>query len=87
MYNYFMAIGTIEEMRTSTYSFILAVYRPFKNMDGSRTKDYIKVCYLDFLKEMVEERLYEGLKIGVKGRIESDSQNINFVAEKIMFMD
>ena len=87
MYNNFMLIGAIEEMRTSTYSFILAVSRPFKNMDSNYTKDYIKVCYSDFLKEMVEEHLYEGLKIGVKGRIESDGQNINLVANRIVFID
>lgn len=87
MYNYFTLIGAIEEMRTSTYSFILAVPRPFISIDGSRNKDYIKVCYSDSLKEIVEDYLHECLKIGVKGRIESDGQNINLVAEKIMFFD
>lgn len=87
MCNHFILIGVIEEIRTSTCSFILTVSRPLKNKNGSDVKDYIKIFYSYYLEDLFENHIHEGLKIGVKGRIEGDGQNLVLVAKEITFLN
>ena len=102
MYNYFMLMGTIcKDIEVKEFedgkrvvNLVLAVQRPFANMDGEYVRDFFNISMWEFLADLANERLKVGQSIGVKGRLvpkkitlESGAQiyKYDLVAERIMY--
>lgn len=72
----------------------LAVQRPYKNMDGIYETDFITCTLWDSIANNVKEYCHKGDILGVKGRLQSETQEINdekkyklvVVAEKVTFL-
>ncbi len=77
MYNYFMIIGTIckdveiKEVADGkrVLHLVIAVQRPFANVDGNYVTDFFNISVWEFLAEYANEKIKVGSKIGVKGRL------------------
>lgn len=88
MYNYCMLIGTVvqKEMKDNETIIYLSVQKPFKNEKGEYSKDIFPIYCYNFLNEVISEKLLKGSKVGIKGRLEKNEQNVKIIAEKIMFV-
>lgn len=77
MYNYFMLVGTIcKDIEIKEFedgkrvvNLVLAIQRPFQNMNGEYTTDFFSISVWEFLADLARERLKVGQTIGVKGRL------------------
>ena len=67
-------------------TFILAVNRTFKNVDGEYEKDLIPIEVWEGIIKNVKEYCSEGDIMGVKGRLQMKDNKIVVIAEKITFL-
>lgn len=74
---------------------MMAVQRPFKNMDGNYDTDFIKVTVWEGLAQAIESYCTKGAMIAVKARIQSwkydlgDEKKLNMlevIAERISYL-
>ena len=81
---------------TAVATFTLAVDRSFKNQDGERETDFIRIVVWRKLAEVVAENLQKGRKVAVEGRIQVRSyettegekrQAFEIVADSVEFLD
>lgn len=94
MNNMFCIIGRlVEEPRTiigeydEKYTEIhLAVNRNFKDENGVYETDFIRVKLFDYIATSTTEYCRKGDLIGVKGRIESNDNRLELIAEKVTFL-
>lgn len=64
---------TFEENSKIVTKFILAVDRPFKNVEGVRETDFIPVVLWGRRAEIVSEYMSKGSMISVSGRLQTGS--------------
>ena len=64
----------------------LAVPRPYKNEDGEYDIDIIKCKMDDKMANNAEEYCHKGDIIGIKGKLENLTGNIEIVIEKMSFL-
>ena len=104
MYNYFMLIGKIvNDIEIREYeggkrvvNLCLLVTRPFKNFEGNYDSDFLNISLWEYLADLAVERLKNGTKVGIKGRISprkvtlQDGVTISvmdLIGERVMFFD
>lgn len=77
-------------------SFTVAVDRPFKNKNGEREADFIRVTTWRKLAQICGDNLHKGRLVGVAGRIQTDSwkddrgqwkNKVEIVAGEVKFLD
>lgn len=77
-------------------NFTVAVDRPFKNKDGEREADFVRVTAWRKLAQICGDNLKKGRLVGVAGRIQTDSwkneqgewrNSTEIVADEIKFLD
>lgn len=66
--------------------FQIEVPRNFKNADGEYEKDYIEVHTFNNIALNVKEYCENGDIVGIKGRVQSNKDTIQIVAEKVTFL-
>ena len=106
MINSVVVVGRVVEqpkkLKTETgvifSNLVLAVQRPFKNMDGDYDVDYINCLIWEALVDSCCEYCTKGSIIGVKGRLQTKINEVNFgteaknikgmdvIAEKVTFI-
>lgn len=64
----------------------LAVPRSFKNAEGAYDTDFVKCILWDSIANNTAEYCNKGDVIGVKGRIQSEEDNMQIIAEKVTFL-
>lgn len=64
----------------------LAIPRSYKNKDGEYDTDFIRCILWNGIAENTAEYCKKGDLIGVKGRIGSNEEKMEVVAEKITFL-
>ena len=77
MYNYFMLIGVvckdieIKEIEDGkrVVNIVLAVQRPFAQIDGTYATDFFNISVWKFLADYAQSTIKVGSKICVKGRL------------------
>ena len=77
MYNYFMLIGVvckdieIKEIEDGkrVVNIVLAVQRPFAQIDGTYATDFFNISVWEFLADYAQSTIKVGSKICVKGRL------------------
>lgn len=74
-----------EEEKKSAY-IKLAVPRSFKNADGVYDTDFLDVMLYGCIAENTVEYCKVGDLVGVKGRLQSDNEKMQIVAEKLTFL-
>lgn len=65
--------------------FTLACERPYKNSNGQREADYIKIMTYDYIATYVSKNFNKGDKVFVSGRLQSGSYD-NDKGEKVMYV-
>lgn len=86
MYNYFMIIGKLKEVKNNRA--VIRVQRPFLNPNGEREFDDIEVLISNFFNEAVEGFIDKW--VSIKGRIKSYGEpnyEVDLIAERIMLLD
>ena len=89
MLNIVTIVGRIIEIENSeNYTIIkVGINRTYKNEDtGKYDVDFIKCKINEKMSDNVKEYLSVGDIIGIKGRLESEGENIKLVADKISFL-
>ena len=94
MYNYVMLIGTIVKIQPEFVvnqkyvNLTLSCTRPFRNSEGEYESDELVIRCYDYLGDVVQERLKEGTKVTVKGRLrQSNHQGLCWIlADQVLFM-
>ena len=76
----------IEEGEIKRTNIELAVLRSFKNENGEYETDFIPVVLLGNIGNATCEYCRQGDLIGIKGRIQTNENNIEIVAEKVTFL-
>lgn len=64
----------------------LAVPRSYKNEDGEYETDFVPCTLWNGIAENVAEYCRKGDIVGVKGRVQSESNGIVICAEKVTFL-
>lgn len=88
-----LEVKILEDGRKVT-DLILAVQRPFKNIDGQYDADFIKCSVWEGLSNIIEPYCQKGTMIALKGRIQSYKREIDtkhmtmleVVAERISYL-
>ncbi len=86
MYNYFMIIGKLEEVKSNRV--VIKVQRPFLNTEGKKEFDDVEVlvpnpCFFDGIENFIDKW------VSVKGRIKSYGEpnyEVDLIAERIMLL-
>ena len=94
MYNYVMLMGTVVKVQPEFVvnqkyvNLTLSCTRPFRNSEGKFESDELVIRCYDFLGEVVQERLKEGTKVTVKGRLRQSNRDglCMIIGERVMFM-
>jgi single-strand DNA-binding protein len=77
----------IEEKDEKKFATItLSVPRSWKNADGIYENDFIKCIIWNQIAENTKEYCKKGDILGVKGRIQSDGDKMEIIAEKVTFL-
>lgn len=84
MLNQVVVVGRIYSMENG--KLVLAVPRSFKNENGEYDTDYIDVRLSKSIEENVSTYCEVGDLIGVKGRLESDINKMQVIADKVTFL-
>lgn len=64
----------------------LAIPRSFKNVDGEYETDFVECVLWKAVADNVKEYCKKGDVVGVKGRIQSNENGIEVIAEKVTFL-
>ena len=58
---------------TAVANFTLAINRPFKNQDGEREADFIRILAFGKTAETIAQYVKKGQQLGIEGRIQTGS--------------
>lgn len=94
MYNYVMLMGTVVKVHPEFVvnqkyvNLTLSCTRPFRNSEGKFESDELVIRCYDYLGELVQERLKEGTKVTVKGRLHPSNHDglCMIIGERVIFM-
>lgn len=93
MLNQIVLVGRIKTIKSKELSngkkmteVELAVQRTFKNADGVYETDIIPVVMWNLVAEKTAEFVGENDLVGVKGRIQSNNNKLEVIAEKVTFL-
>lgn len=90
MLNQFNIVGRVVSImgcENNSYATItLAVPRSYKNMNGEYDTDFIPVKVRETVAQKSLEYIASGDIVGVRGRIESENNNLMVVCEKLTFL-
>lgn len=75
-----------EENEKNFVSITIAVPRNYKNINGEYDTDFVKIKLFNTIAENTIDYCKVGDLIGVKGRIESNGDKMEIIAEKITFL-
>lgn len=64
----------------------IACTRSYKNVDGEYDTDFITCTLFQPIAENVKEYCKKGDILGIKGRIQSDGEKMEVIAEKVTFL-
>ncbi len=84
MYNYFMIIGKLEEVKSNRV--VIKVQRPFLNLNGEKGFDDIEVLIYNF-PDGIDSFINKW--VSIKGRIKSYGEpnyEVDLIAERIMLL-
>ncbi len=86
---------TETENKKKVSSIVLAVQRPFKNVNGLYETDFIRCTMWNIIAENTSEYCHTGDVVGIKGRIQTNSYvdndgntkyTLEVIAEKVTFL-
>lgn len=77
--------GVTSYSNTPYAYFTIACERPYKNSNGQREADYIKIMTYDYIATYVSKHFNKGDKVFVSGRLQSGSYD-NDKGEKVMYV-
>ena len=83
MLNYVVMVGRLMKEPTKE-ELVLLVPRNYKNKDGLYDEDIFVIHHK--MPSIVEQNIHEGDLIGVKGKLESENNEIKIKAEKLTFL-
>lgn len=89
MLNQFVTVGRITEDPTQENGkavIKLAVPRSYKNTEGEYETDFISCLLFKGIAENTCEYCKKGDLVGIKGRMQSENDTIQLIAEKITFL-
>ena len=92
MLNQVILVGRIADIPKSNtennkkVSIVIAVPRPFKNIEGIYETDIIKCNLWNNLASNTIEYCRKGDLVGIKGRVQSNKNESDIIAEKITFL-
>ena len=64
----------------------VAVTRSYKNVDGVYDTDFINCTLWNGIAENTTEYCKKGDLIGIRGRLQSNEEKLEFIAEKVTFL-
>lgn len=85
MLNQIILVGRITTPLTQN-TLTLAVSRSFKNENGIYETDFIPVRIYGTMADTTSEYTHTGDIVGIKGRIQRNSDTIEIIAEKVTFL-
>ena len=83
MLNQVVIVGRLVKEPTKE-ELVISVPRNYKNEDGEYDSDIMKIHHK--ISSIVEQNIHEGDMVGVKGRLESENNEIKIKGEKITFL-
>lgn len=83
MLNQVVIVGRLVKEPTKEELLIL-IPRNYKNKDGEYDKDIMKIYHN--MPTIAEQNMHEGDMVGVKGRLESENNEIKIKCEKLTFL-
>lgn len=84
MLNQVVAVGRIYSMEHG--KLVIAVPRSFKNPNGEYETDYIDARITSSVETNVSTYCEVGDLVGIKGRLESNANQMFVIAEKVTFL-
>ena len=84
MLNQVVVVGRINSMENG--NLVIAVPRSFKNENGEYDTDYIEARLSKSIESNVSTYCEIGDLVGIKGRLESDTNKMFVIAEKVTFL-
>lgn len=87
--NNVMLVGRLvknPEVKEGKALITLAITRPYKNLDGTYDTDFVDCVLWNGITQNVSEYCKTGDIVGVKGRLQSDEDKIQVIAEKVTFL-
>lgn len=64
----------------------IAVNRTFKNMNGEYETDYFDIICWNIIADNCVEYLKKGDLVGIKGRLQTNDNKLEIIAEKVTFL-
>ena len=88
MLNQVVIVGRIEKIEEigEGIKLTLKVPRSYKNDNGDFETDYIPISVKKGMAENIKQYCAENDLVGIKGRIESNNNGIELIAEKATFL-
>ena len=85
-YNYFQIIGQVEKVDTDKKEIVVAVQRPFKNLNNQYEVDRLPIRLGNLLIELLKDTELVGKAISVKGTSLIENEKIVMLAERLLFL-
>lgn len=83
MLNQVVMVGRLVKEPTKE-ELVISVTRNYKNKEGKYDSDIMKIHHK--ISSIVEQNIHEGDLVGVKGRLESENNEIKIKGEKLTFL-
>ena len=83
MLNYVVMVGRLVKEPTKE-ELVISVSRNYKNKEGLYDEDIFLINHK--MTSIVEQNIQEGDLVGVKGKLETENNEIKIKAEKITFL-
>ena len=83
MLNYVVMVGRLVKEPTKE-ELVISVSRNYKNKDSLYDEDIFLINHK--MTSIVEQNIHEGDLVGVKGKLETENNEIKIKAEKISFL-
>lgn len=83
MLNQVVMVGRLVKEPTKE-ELVISVTRNYKNKEGEYDSDIMKIYHK--IPSIIEQNVHEGDLVGVKGRLETENNEIKIKAEKITFL-
>ena len=74
------------EAKENEYFTKIAVSRGYKNENGEYDTDFVSIRLSKIIGDSISNYFKKGDLIGIRGRIESENDNIIIIAEKVTFL-
>ena len=87
MLNQFVIVGKVQEIKKGdNFELVVSIPRPFKNSNGEYEHDLLTFKVIDNIAHNVREYVNEKDIVGIKGRIQNTTGDIELICEKITFL-